>query len=48
MEDLVVPLISSQSIIVRLPNGKKVVGPEVLKTQHEEDGNYKSYNSVSF
>ena len=42
------PVKSSQSIIVRLPNGKKVVGSEVLETQHEEDGNYKIYKSVSF
>jgi len=48
MEDLVVPLTSSQSFIVRLPSAKKVVGSEVLETQHEEDGNYKSYKSVSF
>ena len=42
------PVKSSQSIIVRLPNGKEMVGSEILETQHEEDGNYKAIRSVNF
>ena len=47
-QDLVVPVIGGQPHIVRLPNGKEMVGSEILETQHEEDGNYKAIRSVNF